>query len=106
MLALDLGSVYSSAGLALKENSQKPFLQFFKNETISDTVGVALDIKNMNNAGVTIIEDCTFFNNIGTTGASINMDEGGTLIGLANHFSLDPNNLEMPESVFALILKK
>ena len=55
MLALDLGNVYSSAGLTLKENLQKPFLQFFKNETISDTVGVALDIKNMNNAGVTII---------------------------------------------------
>ena len=53
----------------------------------------------MNYAAVTIIEGCTFYNNIGSTGASINMEDGGSLIGLYNHFSLDTVNLEMPNDL-------
>ena len=50
----------------------------------------------MNNAGLSIFERCKFDNNMGTSGASIHMEEGGTLIGIANSFSLDPRYLAVP----------
>ena len=96
MLALDRGSVYGGADLSLKENSEKPFFQFFKNETIQYNLGTAIEFKNMNNAGATIIENCTFYDNFGTKGASINMEEGGSLFAVGNYFSLDKASQEMP----------
>ena len=103
MLALNRGSVYGGADLSLKENSEKPFFQFFKNETIQYNLGTAIEFKNMNNAGATIIENCTFYHNIGTKGASINMEEGGSLFAVGNHFSLDKANQEMPEKLMEVI---
>ena len=95
--------MYSGADLTLKENLEKPFFQFFKNETMDHIVGIAIEFKNMNNAGATIVEDCTFYDNIGSYGGSINMEEGGSLIGLKNHFFLDKADQEMPEKLMDVI---
>ena len=103
MVALDKGGVYSGSKMALKENRSKPFIQFFKYESFTFIIGVAIEFKNMNYAAITIVENCIFYNNIGSIGGSINMEEGGQLIGLSNHFFLAEYNLEMPDDIQSLI---
>ena len=68
-----------------------------------ENLGTAIEFKNMNNAGVTIIENCSFYNNIGSKGGAINMEEGGALIGYRNHFELDLANLVVPDEIIDLI---
>ena len=41
MVAYLKGSVFSGADYALSFNKDKVFLQFFKNETVTNSVGVA-----------------------------------------------------------------
>ena len=41
MLAYHKGSVFSGANYALKKNSKKPFIQFFKKEIVTGNVGGA-----------------------------------------------------------------
>ena len=60
----------------------------------------------MNNAGITIVEDSTFYNNIGNSGASIYMERAGSFIGLRNHFSLDPSYIKVPNVLLDLLKKK
>lgn len=103
MVASINGAVFSGSDYKLEMNKSKFFLQFFKNETISNTVGGAIDLKNMNNAGLTIIENCIFYNNFGPEGGSINMEEGGSLFAIENHFSLDPMYLMVPKELQDLI---
>ena len=50
----------------------------------------------MNNAGLSIFEECIFYNNMGEEGAAINLVEGGGIISIANIFSLDPRYLAVP----------
>ena len=87
----------------MSQFGERPFIQFFKNETIYDNIGTAINFKNLNNAGVTIVENCKFENNVGTYGGAINMEEAGSLIGYKNHFSLDKANLVVPDEILDLI---
>ena len=68
-----------------------------------ENLGTAIEFKNMNYAGVTIVENCTFYNNIGTKGGVINMEEGGALIGYKNNFEMDSANLVVPDEIIDLI---
>jgi len=61
----------------------------FLNETVRNTVGGAFFIANLNDAGATIFENCTFYNNFGVSGGSIRFEEGGVLLAITNHFSGD-----------------
>ena len=103
MFAFEHGTVYGGKNLALRENKDKPYIQIFKNELIQNQVGVAIEIKGMNNAGVTIIEDCTFYNNFGSLGGSIHVEQGGALVSLNNHFSQDKRYLTVPPEVQRII---
>ena len=87
MVAKVEGSVWHSYYI-LKENDKDITIHFFKNETISNTVGGTIIVRNMNNAGITIVQDCKFTNNFHTEGGSIHISEGGILLGANNHFSL------------------
>ena len=78
----------------------------FKNETIHNQFGTAIEVENMNFAGVMIIENCEFHNNYGSRGASINFYQAGIMIGLENHYSLDRNSQSTPANLEALVKSK
>ena len=71
----------------------------FYNETVANTVGGAFLFKNLNKGGVTLIQDCTFFNNFGSSGGAIMADSGGALAAKDNHFSNDERFLRWPEEM-------
>ena len=74
LFSLEGGAVYSGKLLSLNKNSETPFLAMFKNEVIKNSIGAAIDIMSINDAGVIIFDNCTFYNNLGANGASIKMD--------------------------------
>ena len=78
----------------------------FKNETIHNQFGTAILVENMNFAGVTIIENCEFHNNVASRGGSINFYQAGIMISLENRYSLDQNSLTMPTHLEELIKSK
>ena len=96
MFAYEYGTVFGNKKMNLRENAQKPFIQIFKEEVLENQVGVAIQIKGMNNAGVTIVEGCIFNNNVGSLGGSIHIEQGGALISLNNFFAGDYKYLVVP----------
>ena len=90
MMAETSGAVFDGSKYSFlrQEDNNRIHSHLFFNETISNTIGGAIVVKNTNNAGVTILMDCLFYNNFGTEGGSINIDEGGALIAINVNFSL------------------
>lgn len=98
MLAQQGGSVFYGR-YTLAPSNEELFTQYFKNETITKTIGGAIDFKNMNEAGLTIIEQCNFKDNFALLGGSINMEEGGSLFAFENTFELDKEYLVSPKDL-------
>ena len=59
MYAIDSGAVFNGE-YNLPEGNKDLFIQSFKNETIQSCIGGAIVFKGMNEAGLTIVEDCKF----------------------------------------------
>ena len=104
MVAQKSGAVFDGSSYTHPKASNSIIhLHFFKNETISNTVGGAVVIMNMNDVGVTMFIDCNFHNNFGAEGGSINMNEGGKLIAINVKFSLEKGYSIFPFALRELI---
>ena len=106
MVALESGAVFNGEGYSLQSSDHKIFVQSFYEEQISNTVGGAIVFKNMDDAGITIIDTCVFHNNFGESGGAIFMENGGTLAAFKNYFYLDEGFLEVPEELISTIEAK
>ena len=105
MVARKSGAVFDgSSYVKPKASNSAIHLHFFRNETISNTVGGAVVIMNMNDAGVTMFIDCNFHNNFGAKGGSINMNEGGKLIAINVSFSLEKTYSSVPLALRELVI--
>lgn len=90
----------------MAQSDSQLFVQLFFEEHVEYTVGGAIIFKNMDHAGVTIFESCTFVNNFGASGGSIQMENGGLLFILNNAFSLDTSFLKVNDELVNLITQK
>ena len=99
---MQAGSVFF-CNYDLEYGTRKVFLQTFKNDTIKNTAGGAIVVRNLNMLGYTFVQNCTFFNNFNLEGGAINFLRGGSLISFDNNFSLDLGYLDIPKDMYDLM---
>ena len=83
-----------------------PYFQLFLYETVRNTVGGAIFVNKLNSGGMTVLSDCTFYNNFGLEGGSIKVDNGGIIYAVNNRFSNDVSFLETSDRMDEILEDK
>ena len=105
MVALESGTVFSGKDFSLSMQGT-PYFQLFLNETVRNTVGGAIFVASLNTGGMTVLNNCTFFNNFGLEGGSIKVDNGGIIYAVDNRFSNDVSFLETTDRMDEILQGK
>ena len=112
MAARDHGAVFDCSKFEYRGDDLMMF--FFDSETIEYTEGGALNLKNLNDIGVTVVSNSVFFESYEPNpamkprfqepmGAAIELDHGGTLLAYNNKFSMRSQDHEWIKNVNGLL---